>query len=97
MLRYLVLMMVVAGCGLSPVRAQFGDVPVDDLGLRKLAESGDAEAQFQMGLRLLRGVGSPKPDATGAAVWLQKAAKQGHDKAMHVLAALYEAGEGRVG
>ncbi len=87
-------MMVVAGCGLSPVRAQFGDVPVDDLGLRKLAESGDAEAQFQMGLRLLRGVGSPKPDATGAAVWLQKAAKQGHDKAMHVLAALYEAGEG---
>ena len=67
MLRYLVLMMVVAGCGLSPVRAQFGDVPVDDLGQRKLAESGDAEAQFQMGLRLLRGMGTAKPDAAEGA------------------------------
>ncbi len=93
MLRYFLLMMVVAGAGLSQVRAQLGDVS-DDVGLRKRAESGDAESQFQLGLRLIRGEGVPKPDPVAGADWVQKAAKQDNERAMHVLAALYEAGEG---
>ena len=94
MLRYLILMTVVAGGSLAPVRAQLDRVPVEDLGLRKLAESGDAEAQFQLGLRLVRGEGVAKANPTEGALWLEKAAKQDNEKAMHVLAALYAVGEG---
>ena len=71
---------------------QFGDVAGESL--KSEAEEGDAEAQFQYGLRLLTGQGGEKVSKAQGAAWIQKAAKQDHDKAMHILGILYEEGEG---
>lgn len=93
MLRYFILMMVVC-CAVAPARAQFGIEQGEQLGLRKLAEDGDAEAQFQLGLRLISGQGVDKAVPVEGASWIMKAAQQDHEKAMHVLASLYEDGLG---
>ena len=94
MLRYIILVVVVV-CGvMAPVRAQLDVSPEEALGLRKLAEGGDAEAQFQLGLRLVSGQGVEKASPVEGASWIMKAAKQDHEKAMHVLASLYEDGLG---
>ena len=77
----------------SPAHAQFGQFGTDEGELRQLAESGDKEGQFQLGLRMAIGEGVKKNPAEGAK-WLEKAAGQGHLKAMHVLGALYEEGAG---
>ncbi|MDB6075539.1 MAG: Sel1 domain protein repeat-containing protein [Verrucomicrobiaceae bacterium] len=95
MLRFIFLTVMVVACGAaSPVRAQFGAREAEDLGLRKLAESGDAEAQFQLGLRLVSGQGVAKAIPVEGASWIMKSAKQDNEKAMHVLASLYEDGLG---
>ena len=98
MLRYFILTMVAVCVVATPARAQFGFEPdteaSEELGLRKLAEEGDAEAQFQLGLRLVSGRGVPKPIPVEGASWIMKAAHQAHEKAMHVLASLYEDGLG---
>ncbi|MBL9143447.1 MAG: sel1 repeat family protein [Verrucomicrobiaceae bacterium] len=88
------IVMVLGGLSLE-VKAQFGqfgDVAGDNL--KAEAEDGDAEAQFQYGLRLLTGQGGEKVSKAQGAAWIQKAAKQDHDKAMHILGILYEEGEG---
>ncbi|THD45448.1 MAG: sel1 repeat family protein [Bradyrhizobium sp.] len=47
---------------------------------RRLADRGDADAQYNLGCMLLRGEGAPADD-TQAGVWLQKAAEQGQGDA----------------
>jgi hypothetical protein len=61
--------------------------------LRKLADAGDAEAQWQMGLRYHNGDGVPHDDAQ-AMQWFLRAAQQGHVTAQATLGAYYWAGRG---
>ena len=61
--------------------------------LRKLADAGDAEAQWQMGLRYHNGDGVPHDDAQ-AMQWFLRAAEQGHVTAQATLGAYYWAGRG---
>ena len=61
--------------------------------LRKLAEQGDAEAQWDMGFRYHNGQGVPQDDAQ-AVRWFQRAAEQGHVNAQATLGAYYWAGRG---
>ena len=52
--------------------------------LRKKAESGDAAAQFNLGLRLRDGSGTPRDDVE-AVKWYRKAAEQGYANAQLTL------------
>ena len=52
--------------------------------VRRAAEQGEADAQFVLGTCYLYGVGITQ-DKTEAVKWLQKAAKQGHEKAKKVI------------
>jgi hypothetical protein len=61
--------------------------------LRTLADQGDAEAQYQMGVRNDEGESVPKDDAQ-AVQWFQRAADQGHVDAQAHLGAYYWAGRG---
>lgn len=61
--------------------------------LQKLATTGNANAQFELGVRLLGGEGLPK-DEKKAAEWLQKAAAQQHLGAMNAIGTLCEEGVG---
>ncbi len=61
--------------------------------LRRLADQGDAEAQFQMGVRCHNGEGVPQDDAQ-AMQWFLRAAEQGHVDAQSHLGAYYWAGRG---
>ena len=87
-------MLVAVGVSTLRVEAQFGQFDVAGDNLREQAESGDAEAQFQLGLRLITGQAEDKSSRAQGALWIQKAAKQEHVKAMHVLGSLYEEGVG---
>ena len=60
---------------------------------RKLADHGDAEAQFQMGVRYHNGEGVPQDD-TQAMKWFELAAEQGHINAQSRIGAYYWAGRG---
>lgn len=59
----------------------------------RLAMSGVAVAQFQVGCMFDQGQGV-RPDAVLAARWYRTAAQQGHAPAQHQLALLYERGRG---
>lgn len=61
--------------------------------LRKLADQGDADAQWQIGVRFHNGEGVPHDDAQ-AMRWFQRAAEQGHVTAQATLGAYYWAGRG---
>jgi hypothetical protein len=61
--------------------------------LQKLAAAGDAEAQWQMGVRYHNGDGVPQDDAQ-AVPWFLRAAEQGHVTAQATLGAYYWAGRG---
>jgi hypothetical protein len=61
--------------------------------LRKLAGQGDAEAQWQMGVRFHNGEGVPHDDAQ-AMQWFQRAAERGHVTAQGALGAYYFAARG---
>ncbi|MCL2075990.1 MAG: sel1 repeat family protein [Betaproteobacteria bacterium] len=52
--------------------------------LTQKATAGDAEAQFELGLRHDRGQGVPQ-DARQAVNWFQKAAEQGHADSQYLL------------
>ncbi len=60
--------------------------------LRKLAEDGDAEAQYQLGSRLERGAFDSVKDVPQAIDWYRRAAAQGHPLATASLARIYEHG-----
>ena len=61
--------------------------------LRKLAAQGDADAQWQMGVRYHNGEGVPRDDVQ-AMQWFLRAADQGHVTAQATLGAYYWAGRG---
>lgn len=61
--------------------------------LEKLAENGDAEAQFQYGKLFAEG-NFVKPSDNTAFYWYQKAAAQGNLKAMNNLGVFYMRGQG---
>ena len=61
--------------------------------LRKLADRGDADAQWQIGVRYHNGDGVPHDDAQ-AMQWFHRAAEQGHVTAQATLGAYYWAGRG---
>ncbi len=61
--------------------------------LKGLAEQGDADAQFNLGIMYTNGEGVPK-DYAKAAYWFLKAAEQGDAKAQSNLGVMYEKGGG---
>ncbi len=63
---------------------------------RKAAEQGIAEAQFELGRCLLKGLGDPEfhPDTDEGVKWVRKAVEQGYAKAQMQLGDLYENGYG---
>jgi hypothetical protein len=60
---------------------------------RPLAETGDPEAQFNLGLLYLDGHGVPQSTAE-AANWFRRAAEQDYTQAQHNLGAMYGSGQG---
>jgi hypothetical protein len=61
--------------------------------VQKLAEAGDTDAQWQMGVRYHHGQGVPQDDAQ-AVRWFQLAAEQGNVAAQGALGAYYWGGRG---
>lgn len=59
----------------------------------KAAEQGFAQAQLNLGVMYLNGVGVPKDDSQ-AFSWIWKAAEQGHTHAQYNLGSMYEHGVG---
>ena len=72
---------------------QKGDFATAAKEWRPLAEQGDREAQFNLGLLYIDGQGVPQDPAEGAA-WFQKSADQDFTKAQLNLGALYGSGKG---
>ena len=62
-------------------------------GLKDLATSGNAPAQFEIAVRLSDGKGLPR-DAKTAVSWFERAAKQGLAPAQYRLGSIYEKGVG---
>jgi len=60
---------------------------------RPLAEQGDPEAQFNLGLLYLDGHGVPQ-SSVEAANWFRRAAEQDYAAAQHNLGAMYGSGQG---
>lgn len=96
--------LAVAGCGDQSKRdatsyqegadayAQ-GNVAVALEKFKPLAEHGNAQAQYNVGMMYRQGKGMPQDDKEAAA-WLSKAAEQGHLEAQENLAVLYSQGHG---
>jgi TPR repeat protein len=61
--------------------------------LESWAKKGDADAQFELGLRLLTGEGGKKDEKSGTQ-WIEKAAQQKHLRAQFVMGSLHEDGVG---
>ena len=61
--------------------------------LRPLADRGDAEAQYRVGLMYEFGKGYPQDKAQGIA-WFRKAAAQNHAAAQAELGVIYATGDG---
>jgi hypothetical protein len=61
--------------------------------LQTLAEQGDADSQWQLGVRYHNGEEVPRDDAQ-AVLWFFRAAEQGHSTAQATLGAYYWAGRG---
>jgi hypothetical protein len=74
----------------SPVARRQAKSLVD---LQRLADHGDADAQWQLGVRYHNGEGVPRDDAH-AMQWFLRAAEQGHVIAQATLGAYYWAGRG---
>ncbi len=72
----------------------FGQGPDPFTEIRRLAEQGDADAQYNLGYRYSTGIGVPQ-DRAEAARWLRLAASQGHVQAQHFLERILPEG-GRV-
>src|SRR3989344_2113012 len=78
---------------LSPKQEAAPSVEERSAQLQKQADSGDAGAQFDLGMRYAKGEGVPK-DIVKAVEWHQKAAAQGHAKAQFALGFMYNNGIG---
>ena len=73
----------------APVQAQTPEIDA----LRARAESGDAVAQYDLGVMYASGLGAPEDDAE-AVRWYRLAADQGFADAQSNLAIMYENGKG---
>jgi len=73
--------------------AKRGDYPTAFRGFSKLAEQGDAKAQFALGVMYEDGRGVPK-DEQQAVFWFRKAAEQGDASAQSSLGFRYAQGQG---
>lgn len=60
----------------------------------KMAEAGDSEAQFQLGIRFRNGEQGVATDASRALAWFKKAAEAGHARAYVFLGWTYQQGIG---
>ncbi len=67
--------------------------PLSPDDLRKLAEQGDPDAEWQLGILYHDGDGVPKDDAV-AVRWFERSAEQGYVSAQSTLGAYYWAGRG---
>ncbi len=65
-----------------------------DINLRKQAESGNPQAQFQLGLYYYLGKIDGKVDYEKAVYWFTKSAEQGNTNAQTNLGIMYENGQG---
>jgi TPR repeat protein len=83
--------MASAGSAAIAINAVPRSKTLDDV--RKLADQGDADAQWDMGYRYHNGQGVPQDDAQ-AVRWFQRAAYQGHVNSQATLGAYYWAGRG---
>ena len=72
-----------------------GDFAVEYCIMRPLADSGDADAQYNIGWMYLNGYGLRINDSL-ALEWWQKASEQGHTDASFSIGMLYSLGEGKV-
>ncbi len=61
--------------------------------LRRLADQGDAQAQFELGFRYAHGYGVSRDDQE-AVKWYRLAADQGDADAQHALGVMYDEGRG---
>lgn len=71
--------------------------PLDDAGLLKKAEAGDAEAQYDVGVYYLQRIGKGDSESASARLgieWLGKSAAQGNRDALTALAYAYKKGGG---
>ncbi len=76
-----------------PASAQVPRRGPADADLETYAAKGDADAQFELGLRYLTGEGLKKDEKLGKE-WMEKAAAQKHLRAQFVMGSLYEDGVG---
>lgn len=83
--------LVAAGLFVSPSGLQAQSSRVDEKELRGWADRGDADAQFELGLRMITGEGVKK-NAEEGVKFIEKAAKQKHLRAQHVMGTLFEGG-----
>lgn len=79
--------------GLDAIRD--GNYALAEKEFRRLANSGDAVAQYNLGLLYDYGQGVPQNDRL-AITWYRKAAARGHAKAQFRLAVMYDSGQGTV-
>ncbi len=84
--------LVFFGLNASFIRAQ-GGPRFNVSELESLAKRGDADAQFELGLRQITGEDMKKDESTGLQ-WMEKAANQKHLRAQFVMGSLYEDGVG---
>lgn len=86
----------------SPARAgleegvtayQAGDLPLAFKEFRAVADTGNADGQFNVALMYEQGIGVAK-DEQQSIVWYEKSAQQGNSNAQFNLAVLYENGRG---
>ena len=75
------------------VSSSLGAEPPNLAETRSLAEQGDAEAQFHLGVSYATGEGVPK-DAVKAVEWMRKAAEQGYAEAQFNLGLMNKKGNG---
>ena len=73
------------------VNLAWGEIDLREI--KKLAESGDVEAQFNLGLIYDQGQGVPQ-NYSEAVKWYRKAADQGHADAQYFLGTMYVQGQG---
>src|SRR5262245_23852531 len=82
-----------APSGQSAPAARVQTPDPDVAALSRRAESGDAAAQFELGVRYVNGKGVERDEVTAVA-WIRKAADQGYLEAQFNLGLMYADGNG---
>lgn len=74
-----------------PANAEKGAAPA---AVQALIEGGDAQSQYEQGMRYLSGAGEVAKNPAEALKWLEMAAKRSHADACYELGILYKTGHG---